>query len=181
MENYYLLEIKEKVAGFVPRLVDLEMDLPQMVFRGAGWRFRFFERPVLLDDDVMSNLIESSSRTFGSGIFVKFSRSSDLNSVLVIDNSCVGRAFDSAADAYEDNLMDLGYPVIFGDLEGRWIGFESVCEELGVLAVRDSIQAHEFISNLGEGLISVRDLQAWAVDGGDLEKAARAFLAAYND
>lgn len=36
MENDYLLEIKEKVAGFVPRLVDLEMDLPQMVFRG-GW------------------------------------------------------------------------------------------------------------------------------------------------
>lgn len=36
MENDYLLEIKEKVVGFVSRLVDLEMDLPQMVFRG-GW------------------------------------------------------------------------------------------------------------------------------------------------
>lgn len=181
MENDYMLEIKEKVVGFVSRLVDLEMDLPQMVFRGGGWCFRFFERPVLLDDEVMSNLIESSSRTFGSGVFVKFSRSPDLDSVLVVDSSCVERAFDSVADAYEDNLMDLGYPVIFGDLEGRWIGFESVCEELGVLAVRDSIQAHEFISSLGEGLISVRDLHAWAVDGGDLEKVARAFLAAYDD
>lgn len=181
MENDYLFEIKEKVAGFVSRLVDLEMDLPQMVFRRSGWRFRFFERTALLNDEVMSNLIESSSRTFGPGIFVKFSRSSDLNSFLVIDSSCVERACDSVADAYENNLMDLGYPVIFGDLEGCWIGFESVYEELGVLAVRDSIQTHEFISNLGEGLISVRDLQAWAVDGGDLEKAARAFLAAYDD
>ncbi len=71
MENDYLFEIKEKVAGFVSRLVDLEMDLPQMVFRGSGWRFRFFERPVLLNDNVMSNLIESSSRAFGSRYFCK--------------------------------------------------------------------------------------------------------------
>ncbi|MBN5126727.1 hypothetical protein JY452_12020 [Stenotrophomonas maltophilia] len=179
MEIDGLAEVKARVARLVSRLVDLDNDLPQMVFKGGGWRFRFFERPVLLNKELMENVIENSFATFGPGLFVKFSRLPDCNSVVAIDSTDVERAFDSVAEAYDGNLMGLGYPIVFGDLDGRWIGFESVREELGVLAVRDSEEGREFFTSLDEELISVGDLQAWSREGDGWGKIAETFLVAY--
>lgn len=163
------------------KIIDFKKDLPSNIFYSKEFDFWFFERPIIHYIDLFSGLAAASYADFENNIIVKFSGDTQIANSCVIFNGndpCVGAGEISSKFS---NFLEgaVGYPIVFFNETYDWIAFESLYEELGVIAVRNSKNRQEFTGYLESNLITLEQLSEWSGRLTIESKIANAFLNSY--
>lgn len=169
-----LQELSQLTAMLSSRL-ELTKDLPEMVFRGSGLEFYFFERPLLSNVDVLDDLLCSSFRVFSTRAFALFS--APLTSTCYIfDGQNIQEGVEELSAGFRDFFKGtVNYPVVMGNMSFDWLLFESVYEEYGVLAFDSRHASSDFSEYLSSNLISSTALQGLKGHDKSLDKIIAAF------
>ncbi|WP_122612493.1 hypothetical protein [Pseudomonas viridiflava] len=169
-------ELSQIVAMLSNRL-ELNKDLPEMVFRNSGLEFYFFERPLLSNVDVLYDLLCSSFKVFSTRAFALFS--APLTSTCYLfDGENIQEGVEELSVGFRDFFKGtVNYPVVMGNVSFDWLLFEGACEEYGVLAFDSRHTSSEFSECLSCNLISSAEFQSLRGYDKTLDKIIAAFHA----
>lgn len=170
------VEFKEvnRITAALARHLDLEKDLPAMVFLDSGLEYYFFERPVLSSTDVLSDLVRLNYEVFSTDVFALFSAPSGL--CYLFDGNNVDEGIEVLNSGFRDFFKGTAdYPMIIGNLGFDWLLFESAYEECGVLALDSQQASNEFSEFLSCNLISSPVFQSLKGHDKALDKIIAAF------
>ncbi len=177
------VEFKEvnRITAALSRHLDLEKDLPTMVFFDSGLEYYFFERPVLSTTDVLSDLVRLNYEVFSTDVFALFG--APLNSSCYLFD---GYNVDEGVEVLNSGFVDFfkgtaDYPMIIGNLGFDWLLFESAYEEFGVLALSKANAKLKFSEGVGRNLIRSKEFQALKGRDGTLDAIIDAFHHYFND
>jgi len=136
------------------RVVDWDKDLPEYVFRSRGFKFLFFERPIIDNGDLLFDLISSNAQSYTTDAWVSFGSPHAAGyAQFYFDEVDLAPRVSTLQKDFRDFFGgSVDYPVLMTNKNLDWIAFESSHEELGVLAVRsDGGRARKFIDRFKAG------------------------------
>ncbi|WP_081015312.1 MULTISPECIES: hypothetical protein [Pseudomonas] len=170
-----------RLIGELSGMVDFKKDLPTNLFVGNGFKFWFFERPLLDFVDVFSELVSESLSSFGGDVFIKFSGEEFLvDSCFAINGDTVDADASWVSDNFEDFFGGrVGYPVVLFNGAFDWVAFESLREEFGVIAVKVSSFQNGFFEYLESNFISCDGLSKMSSSSSVEGLIAKAFEFSY--
>lgn len=176
------VEFKEvnRITAALANHLDLEKDLPAMVFLDSGLEYYFFERPMLSTTDVLSELVCLNYEVFSTDVFALFSAPSGL--CYLFDGNNVDEGIEVLNSGFRDFFKGTAdYPMIVGNLGFDWLLFESAYEEFGVLALSKANAKLKFSEGVGRNLIRSKEFQALKGRDGTLDAIIDAFHDYFND
>jgi len=186
MENKMFLKKNNDVAGSefrreVVGVIDYGKSLPDNIFCNGGYRFWFFERPILDWKELFIGLAEANGKIYGSDLVVCFGdlRSSDSSRYevrlksLLEDFEGLQKGFNSFFEG------GVNYPVSIVSSNFEWFAFEGANEEYGVLGLRCHRERKEFINYLDSELIGCELLSKISAGDGLDSKTAKCFVESY--
>jgi len=167
----------DKLSG----VIDFNKDLPLNVFVNGGFKYWFYERPLLLYLDLFYGLISESFSSFKSDVFIKFSGGERLaGSCFSVNGVDVLNDAQWVSKRSEDFFCgEVGYPIILFNGTHDWVAFESAREEFGVIAVRVESTQSEFSEYLESNFISSKEFAVLASGSSTESIIANAFISSY--
>jgi hypothetical protein len=171
------VEFKEvnRITAALSKHLDLEKDLPGMVFLDSGLEYYFFERPLLSTTEVLSELVCLSYEMFSTDVFTLFSTPPDCSCYL-FDGNNVEEGVEALSSGFRDFFKGtVDYPMIMGNLGFDWLLFESAYEEFGVLALSTASAKLKFSEGVGRNLIHSKEFQGLKGRDETLDKIIDAF------
>ncbi|RON99334.1 hypothetical protein BK674_18005 [Pseudomonas moraviensis] len=164
-----------QITAMLSSRIELNKDLPEMVFRDSGLEFYFFERPLLSNVDVLDDLLCSSFKVFSTRAFALFSAPL-ANICYLFDGENIQKGVEELSVGFRDFFKGtVNYPVIMGNVSFDWLLFESAYEEYGVLALDSQQASNEFSEFLSCNLISSPVFQSLKGHDKALDKIIAAF------
>lgn len=176
------VEFKEvnRITAALSRHLDLEKDLPAMVFLDSGLEYYFFERPLLSTTDVLSELVCLSYEVLSTDVFALFSAPPN-SSCYLFDGNNVDEGIEVLNSGFRDFFKGTAdYPMIIGNLGFDWLLFESAYEEFGVLALNKANAKLKFSEGVGRNLIRSKEFQGLKGRDGTLDTIIDAFHDYFN-
>jgi hypothetical protein len=142
----------EKIAN----AIDFSKDIPEYFLYSRDYNFWFFERELIISQDLFSELVTINNYNFAKKVCVSFGNPNlDEFSYYLFDDS-ITSDITKLNDIFNEKFLKKNtYPIIISNENLDWIGLESLHEELGVIAVKKSISKEsQFIIFLDENLIN---------------------------
>lgn len=166
-----------QITAMLSNRLELNKDLPEMVFRDSELEFYFFERPLLSNVDVLDSLLCSSFKVFSTSAFALFNAPL-ASTCYLFDGENTQEDVEELSVGFRDFFKGtVNYPVVMGNVSFDWLLFESACEEYGVLAFDSRHASSEFSECLSCNLISSAEFQSLRGYDKTLDKIISAFHA----
>jgi hypothetical protein len=169
------IDAANRLAAMLTSRLDLEKDLPAMVFRETALEYYFFERPILNTIDVLNELVCLSYEVFSTDVFALFSTPPN-SSCYLFDGNNVEEGIEALSSGFRDFFKGtVDYPMIMGNWGFDWLLFESAYEEFGVLALSTANAKSKFSEGVGRNLIHSKEFQGLKGRDETLDKIIDAF------
>ncbi len=157
-----LIDTEESFELFdrLSKLININGELPDNIFKEEGFTFWFFERELIDFTDILSGLISASRLAFQLDVLVKFSgHNTNSGNLFSLDG------VDTASDVLnlQKEFRDFfggtaDYPIFFFNKSFDWLAIESAYEEFGVLALKTNCDSDDFVAFLNSYFISAEHL-----------------------
>lgn len=138
------------------KIIDFDRKFPEYVFKNRKYQFWFFERELILFQDLMKDFIGINNSNFKSKAIIFFGHP-DLEKFLYYSfDGAIVTDLEQLSIIFEKKFLESSAsPITFTNENFDWLYFESFNEEIGVIAVKGkNLNKTPFIDFLNHALLS---------------------------